>query len=249
MPRRRSSPKPKATTTGRRRRQPSRGRGVQTRPTLLIVHLDAERLRADGLHLGEAARFIGALTAVGLTAEVEILDVTDRASLLREFARFAEARRTFDVVVAIGHSNSDGIKLASDERLVSWDAFANYMKPFAPRRLMLIACQAGRWPAADQLFKKLPKLRRIFACPVNASLDLAQFMIGVVPYIVAVRAPRGKAVSWAQAAAIALTGRQVREWKRGTDMGNAEGLLLDLLAQAADPYARQIPALLRSFFR
>jgi hypothetical protein len=114
---------------------------------------------------------------------------------------------------------------------------------------MLVACQAGRWPAAEELFRRLPRLRRIFASPVNASLDLAQFMIGVVPYLVGVRVPRGKAVSWAQAAAIALTGRQVREWKRETDMGDANGLVLDLLAQVADPYARQVPALLRSFFR
>lgn len=195
------------------------------------------------------AAFVAALTSVGLDAAVEILDITDRASLLREFARLAEARRTFDVIVAIGHSNSGGIKLASDEPLVAWDVFANYLRPFEPKRLMLVACQAGRWPAAEKLFSRLPKLRRIFASPVNASVGLAQFMIGVVPYLVGVKAPRGKAVSWAQAAAIALTGRQVRQWKRGTDMGNRDGVLLDRLAQVADPYMRQIPALLRSFFR
>ena len=189
------------------------------------------------------------LSAVGLDADVAVLDVTDRASLLGQFAAQAEAKRTFDVVVAIGHSNSDGIKLATDEELVSWDAFANYLKPFEPRRLMLVACQAGRWPAAEQLFRRLPKLRRIFASPVNASFDLAQFMLGVVPYIVSVKAPRGKVVAWAQAAALALTGRQVREWKRTTDLGDPAGILLDLAAQMADPYARQLPALLRSFFR
>jgi hypothetical protein len=56
-------------------------------------------------------------------------------------------------------------------------------------------------------------------------------------------------VTWAQAAAVALTGRQIREWKRTTDHGDPAGVLLDIAAILADPYARQIPALLRSFFR
>jgi len=211
------------------------------------VHLDAERLRRDGLHLGPTTEFVAALATLGLNADVEVLDATDRASLLRQLAALAEARRTFDVVVAVGHSNSEGIRMASDdERVTPWGIFAGYVKPFVPRRLMLVACQAGCWPAADCLFTKLPKLRRIFASPVNASRDLAQFMLALVPYLVAVRAPRGRTVGWLQAAIAALTGGQVREWKRTRDKGNPTGILLDWAAKLADPYVRQLPGWLRS---
>lgn len=218
------------------------------RPSLLILHLDVEKLRADSLHLGSEAAIAAGFSGVGLAADVAVVEGRDAPDLQRNLAALAERKRVFDVVVAIGHANAEGIVVAA-RTFVPWATFAAYLKPFEPRRLVLVACQAGRWPAANVLFTKLPKLRRIFASPVDASKDLANFMLLVVPYVVGVKAPTGTAVACAQAVAVALTGRQVREWRRDTDKGDSAGLLLDLAAQFADPIARQVPQILRGLFK
>jgi hypothetical protein len=156
---------PQSTT--RRRRLPRAKFRSPRRPSLLILHLDAEQLRRDGLHLGKAATFAAALAALGLDADVEVREATDQKDLLSVLADLASQNRAFDVIVAVGHSNSEGIVIAANTRPVPWATFAEYLKPFRPRRLMLVACQAGRWLAADTLFTRLRQLRRIFASPVK----------------------------------------------------------------------------------
>ena len=118
------------------------------------------------------------------------------------------------------------------------------MKPFKPRRLLLVACRGGRWDAGESLFRAMPRLRRIFACPVNASKGFGAFMLLAVPYVVANRRPRDKHVRLSQVAAIAATGRQLREWRRTTDKGNPDAAVFDLLADLADPVARKVPEVL-----
>ena len=206
---------------------------------------DPQPVRADGLHLGDTAIVAAGFAQIGLGAEVEMVDGADQATLLRMLAELAEQKKVFDVIVAIGHSNAEGIKIASDA-FVTWDGFAKYLKPFAPRRLILVACQAGRWPAARRLFSNLPKLRRIYASPVNASRGLAGLMLILAPYVVGVRAPKKDAVTYGQIAAMGITGCQVREWKRDADKDDPAGELLDFASQALDPYVRQVPGLLRS---
>ncbi|HMY20806.1 MAG TPA: hypothetical protein PKA58_30990 [Polyangium sp.] len=114
---------------------------------------------------------------------------------------------------------------------------------------MMIACKAGQWPAATVLFRKLPKLRRIFASPVNASKDLANFMIAMTPYLLEVKAPPDSIVRFGQGALIALTGRQVRQWMRDRDKDDPAGQLLDLAAQWFDPILRNVPLGIQAIFK
>lgn len=217
-------------------------------PSLLILQLDTDRLRADGLHLGDLTLVVAAIGAIASGATVEVRETTTERDLLDQLAAFAQQQRRFDVIVAIGHSNETGIRIAP-ERFTTWDVFASYIKPFQPKRLMLVACQGGRWPAATILFRKLPKLRRIFASPVNASKDLATLMLAMVPYLLEVKAPKDRVVRAGQLVSIALTGRQVRHWMRSRDKDNPAGLLLDDAAQFADPYLRRAHGVLASMFR
>lgn len=210
---------------------------------MLILHLDANKLREDRLHLGDQAAFAGFLASEGLNASVTRADATDRDDLHRTLAELVRQKRTFDVVVAIGHSNSQGIRMAADY-FVGWPVFGEYLKPLEPRRLVVIACQAGQWPSARDLFPRLKKLRRLYASPVNATKDLAQFMLALAPVLLEVKAPRAKQVTRAQVAAIVLTGGQIREWTRA-DIDSADGLLLDLAARAFDPVLRAVPGVIR----
>lgn len=69
----------------------------------------------------------------------------------------------------IGHSNERGIVLASGRPLDNWIAFAQYLKPFAPRKLVVVACCAGSALPSRILFSELPTLRRIYSTPVLAN--------------------------------------------------------------------------------
>lgn len=232
------------TPTGRaarRRRRPSAPQ------SLLILHVDAETLRNDGLHLGELASYQAALSAAVLGSRVELRDSATQAELLGVLAELKAQNLTFDVVVVIGHSDESGIQLGPDD-FASWPEFAAHIKPLRPRRLLLVACRAGRWNAGEALFSANGRLRRIFACPVNASKDFGKMMLFAVPYVVAKRRPRDKDVLWAQFAAVSATGRQLREWRRSTDKGNPDSSIFDLIADMANPVAMQVPKAISSLF-
>lgn len=224
-----------------------RRKAVSGPPSLLILQLDADKLRADGLLLSDLARFVAVVTKLASGATVVTKETRTLRHLLGELGELARERSRFDVIVVVGHSNHTGIRVASDS-FAEWDEFAAYLKLFEPRRLMLVACQAGRWPAAAVLFKRLSKLRRIFASPVNTSKDLATLMIAIVPYLVEVKAPDSDLILKAQAWAMALTGRQVRHWMK-KDKDKPEGQLLDLVSQHADPLIREIHGAVRRLFR
>ena len=117
--------------------------------------------------------------------------------------------------------------------------------PKCLRKTQLVACKAGLSTAGDALFRRLPKLRRIYASPVNASKLLGELMIALAPLVLELKVPTQRQVSFAQTALLALTGCQLREWKRG-DRDDPEGVLLDLAAAALDPLARQVPHMLKS---
>jgi len=213
--------------------------------SLLILHLDAGKLRTDGLHLDEVAQFSGVLSSIAFGAPVAMEDTASRHHLHEKLAGLVTAGRTFDVIVIVAHSNAEGIRIASD-RFVTWDVFAAYLKPLKPRRLLLVACKAGRWDAGEALFASMRQLRRIFACPVNASKDFGALMLFAVPYVVAERRPKDRHVTWSQIASIAVTGKQVREGRRTTDKGNPDSAVFDLIADLANPVAREVPAALVS---
>jgi hypothetical protein len=71
-------------------------------------------------------------------------------------------------------------------------------------------------------------------------------MVALAPYILHVKAPKHGLVFKAQVALAVLTGGQLRQWMRTRDMDNPEGLVLDLVACAADPLVRGVPRVLAS---
>lgn len=195
------------------RRAVGRKRTQRRTPSLLILRFDAEKLTRDGLYLADETRFVSQATQL-IGAHVKLVSTTDSSDLLGKLGELAQTGAHFDLIVAIGHSNDRGIQIASD-RFSSWDGLAEFLRPFTPRRLMLIACQAGCQPAAQTLFRLLPPLRRIYASSANVSRDLATFMLGFLLYLTPTKAPTGDVILMAQAAAFAFTRIYVREWRRG----------------------------------
>lgn len=220
---------------------------VANRPqSLLVLHLDSSKLRKDGLHLGSVAEVAALFSRMG-GADVAMEDVRTSAELTGKMQAFRDAKRTFDVVAVIAHSNDRAIRVAEDLAL-EWEAFAQLLRPLSPRRLCLIACKAGRASAGEALFAAIRTLRRIYACPVNANRTFGELMLILMPYVIANRKPRGKDVTWAQAGAILLTGRQLREWQRDKDWGSPAISGLDVVADLADPIARGVHSMVRGVF-
>jgi hypothetical protein len=188
------------------------------------------------------------VSALALGSNVAVRDATTLADLNSVLSELAAQRCEFDVIVVVAHSNAQGIRIARDH-FATWEGFAQCVKPFKPRRLLIAACKAGRWMPAQALFHANPRLRRIYACPVNASKQFASMLLFAVPYVVANRRPRDADVLWSQIGAIGLTGRQLREWRVTKDKNNPRALVYDLFADFADPIARQMPGALGELVR
>jgi len=181
----------------------------RTSSSILVLQLDSTKLEADGLDL---VPFTELVASIAPRAQMTIVRGTTLHELLRQLAELHGQK--FDVISVIGHSNERGIVLGAGRQVDSWEAFAQYLKPFEPRRLALIACRAGRALPSRVLFSALPKLRRIFATPVLADRVQGQVMLALLPYILERKVPPRTALRTVQAGLALLRGRQLWEWRR-----------------------------------
>lgn len=237
--------RPRSSRTSKRK--PSAGTKSSKRPkSLLVLHLDAAKLRKDGLHFEQIADVVGALSVLD-GAHVERHDVETFTELEAKLDAFKRAKQTFDVVVIVGHSNDRRIQ-AAESRFLAWDLFADLLRPLAPRRLLLVACKGGRAAVGQCFFNAIPLLRRIYACPVNATKEFGQLMMFAIPYVLENRTPKSRHVFAAQVAFGLLAGGQLREWKRTTDKGNADTVILDVLADRVNPILKEVSMKLRPLF-
>lgn len=208
-------------------------------PSLLVLHLDTEKLRADGLSFEPC---LDALKSFGnLFGRVETVATTTHRELLDALANIHG--QTFDAIVVVGHSNANEIRIARD-KAVEWPTFAEYLKPFKPRRLALVACRAGRWVGARAIFVKLPMLRRLYAAPTNVGLAHGAAMVGLGASLAAWKIPDPGLLMLLRAGVVLADGGQVREWLRG-EAFDPDGRVLDDLADAADPILRKFARVLR----
>jgi hypothetical protein len=207
---------------------------------MLILRCDSEKLYADGLGLDGATKLIQWLSQDFV---VEVRDITTQATLSETFRAFAENKQTFDIVTIIAHGNREQLRLAKDYA-APWAGLAEWLRPLRPRRLVLIACAAGNWPAGNELFGKLRYLRRIYAPPVNANLIQGAAMLFALPYLLANRTPKPQHVLAAQALTTLASGGQLREWLRD-DARDSTGRLLDIASMLFDPSIREAAAKVR----
>ena len=145
-------------------------------------------------------------------ARVVVVQATTFDDLLRRLAELHGQK--FEVVAVVGHSNELGIVLGANRSTDTWEAFARYVKPFEPRRLMFVACKAGRALPSRAIFSVLTKVRRIFATPVLANRLQGQVMISLLPHILGRPVPSRDLLRSVQAGLVVLQGRQLWEWRR-----------------------------------
>lgn len=145
---------------------------MATRPDndLLIIECDSESLACQRLNLGSA--FFQLLNhdiaQLFLAKEsIVLLKTSTKSRLNEQFAEVLERYGRFRAVLVVGHSNAEGIQIASDE-FFEWRVLGNWLEPFRPEIIFLAACEAGKSAAVRALFEPLKEtLREIYASTVK----------------------------------------------------------------------------------
>lgn len=146
----------------------------------LILECDHEKLSSQNLALGrDLAEQVKLFFP---TNPVELIESEAESDLLEEFGEICRNGRQFKRVIIIGHSDVNGLQLCAD-RFITWDGLAEWIKPFDPQQVILLACEAGRWLPCAALFNGIPTLKEIFGSPIFANKNQRLVVLGKVLHI------------------------------------------------------------------
>lgn len=150
------------------------------RPSVLILECDPAKLAAQSL---TSARQLDRIVATVVpSAQRYPIAATCRQALLSQLAQCKEECGKVDVVVICGHSNKDKLCLTADWR-APWNEVAQWIAPFSPKSVVLVACQAGRWLPSKALFDGVLTLREIYGSPASLTDQQAILVQLLVPYL------------------------------------------------------------------
>jgi hypothetical protein len=197
--------------------------------SLLILECDADLLASQSLSVAnDVNRIVGVLPK---RLNVEVAYIRKQDDLRENFAAYSQKYSSIKLIVVIAHSNSQVISLAPGI-VIGWDAFAEWIKPFSPQKLVCIACKAGQFPSTRILFDKIPKLTEIYASPVELWIHQVEAMMLLIPYLLMARKVDadlitiGQAISFMRHGGIILRCRRRQtEWNQ---IFQAIGALRDL---------------------
>ncbi len=207
------------------------------RKAVLIVECDSARLARQNLALGEQLH--SSIKLAFQRNPVDLVRADTEADLLKQLGTLSERGQCYRSIVIIGHSNKSGLKLTAD-RFSQWGAVARWFGPFDPHRIILIACEAGRWLPCAELFKGIPNLKEIFGSPVPAHKDQVWIVFGMVLYALGARKMNKEWLKLMQIGNFLMTKGLMfrRTRKEYQHCSNAEGELWDetetLIAQVAE---------------
>jgi hypothetical protein len=162
-------------------RNVARPRGRIPRPrSIAVIQCDTEQLIRDSLSI--AGRVSQGLYAAAPAVARYVIEATTQQDLTYKLGQCVEERRwaapkhsALDFIILIGHSNRLGFQLASD-KWAQWKDLGPWLYPLQPKRIALVACEAGRELPVRTLFDTVPSLREIYSTPGYASTN----QVGVV---------------------------------------------------------------------
>lgn len=154
-------------------------RKAKTPPSLLVLECNSALLASQEITLAGdvfdiARRFVP-------KAIMSLVQGTRKEELLFRLGECKQQGGEFGLVVVIGHSAQRGIRLTPDHE-ASWSEFALWLSPFRPQRVILVACEAGRWLPSVALFSGIPTLQEIYGSPVVTTQQQAAYVKLLVPY-------------------------------------------------------------------
>lgn len=193
---------------------------MATRPDndLLIIECDSESLACQRLNLGSTFfQLLNHDIAKLFLAKkyIVLLRTSTKSSLSEQFARVLEQHGRFRAVLIVGHSNAEGIQIASDEYF-EWRALGNWLEPFRPEIIFLVACEAGKSVAVRDLFEPLNEaLREIYASPVKLyGPQAASFAVLIARLLWTGEIDENESIV-TRLLTYVTTGGQIYRWRRG----------------------------------
>ena len=137
---------------------------------LLIIECDSANLAADRLNLGKAFADLLRQDAVKLLVRdttVRLVQTSTADRLLEQFREVAAEHPRFRAILVVGHSNPTGLQLTG-EKFCDWRTVGNWLQPFQPEFVFLVACEAGGSATVRELFEPLKEsLRDVYASPAK----------------------------------------------------------------------------------
>jgi hypothetical protein len=159
-----------STSERQRSRSSSIERPKRPRKDLLIIECDSATLVAQHLDLGAGyARLLAHEFVSPFLPDktVVLVKTSTKHNLLQQLADVSAAHGRFRAILLVGHSNPVGLQLTSDA-FCNWYCVGEWLQPFEPQLVYLVACEAGKSEAVRNLFEPLKKtLRDVYACPVE----------------------------------------------------------------------------------
>jgi hypothetical protein len=179
--------------------------------SLLILECDSLTLKKQSLSMAaEIEQALGLCLPFVCRKTIQTSSTSD---LLSQLADITKSYSHFDVILIIGHSNRRGLLLTTD-RFEPWTSFANWLKPFRPKHLILAACEAGHPLPVAKLFEGLPTLGEIYAPPYVTTKEQAQVINALIPFVLYGREEDTEVIRFIQAVNLIVTKGWVFRWRR-----------------------------------
>ncbi|MCE9636432.1 MAG: hypothetical protein K8T90_12070 [Planctomycetes bacterium] len=124
-------------------------------------------------------------------AELKSVTADSTADLRRGLTEIAGTQFEPDLLVLIGHSNSGVLALDRAEPPLTWPAVAAWFERLAPRRLLVVGCEAGQWLPCRDMFGGIPELRDVFGSPAPLGVRVARILPIAVPFLLHARVNPG----------------------------------------------------------
>lgn len=148
---------------------------------LLIIQCEPDKLAQQGLDFGSK---VSALCSLPFRKKrIVSAKAYSKDKRCRTLGETLQSHDRFRTVLIVGHSNEYGLQLTPDQ-FYDWKAVGEWLKPFQPEFLLLMACQAGRSSSARILFQQVPSLREVYASPVAFFTDQTHPLAGLLVALV-----------------------------------------------------------------
>lgn len=229
------------TRTIRKSKEPSskshsRRKRPRRRPPashLLIIECEPNKLAHQGLDFGSK---VSALCSLPFHKKrIVTAKAYSKDELCRTLGQTLQSDERFRTVLIVGHSNEYGLQLTPHE-FYDWKAVGEWLKPFQPEFLLLMACRAGRSSSARILFQQIPSLREVYASPVAFFTDQTHPLAGLLAALIKNRKVDEGWLRVLQASGYLLKDALLYRWKRGETLraGNLEHAAWDIFGDIFD---------------
>jgi hypothetical protein len=162
--------------------------------------------------------------------KIVIAKAYSKEELCRALGEALESHTRFRTVLIVGHSNEQGLQLTPGE-FYDWEVVGDWLKPFEPEFLLLMACRAGRSFGVLPLFQRVRSLRQVFASPVAFFSDQTHPLAGLLLALIKNRKVDESWLRVLQASGYLFKDALLYRWKRGETLraGTVERVAWDLL--------------------